>query len=68
MGDRQEKRTGEQIGQAVMGIAGFLMVGPLKKYKGIEGSQVAKAMLHIANQNLTGKHIFESDQLQELGK
>jgi uncharacterized protein YbjT (DUF2867 family) len=67
MGERNEKRTGEQIGQAVMGTLGFLMVGPLKKYRAIEGSQVAKAMLYIANQNLTGKHIFESDQLQELG-
>ncbi|QHT69789.1 oxidoreductase [Rhodocytophaga rosea] len=68
MGERNEKRTGEQIGQAVMGTLGFLMVGPLKKYKAIEGSTVAKAMLNIANQNLSGMHIYESDQLQELGK
>ena len=68
LGERDEKRMGEKIGQIVMGNLGFLMVGPLKKYKAIEGEKVARSMLNIAKQNLAGRHIFESDQLQELGK
>jgi uncharacterized protein YbjT (DUF2867 family) len=68
LGERDEKRTGEKIGQAVMGTLNFLMLGPLKKYKAIEADKVARAMLNIAKQNLAGKHIYESDQLQELGK
>lgn len=68
LGDRNEKRTGEQIGQVLMNTLGFLMIGPLKKYKAIEAATVARAMLVIAKQNQSGKHIYESDQLQTLGK
>lgn len=68
LGDRNEKRPREAIGQKVMKSLGFLMIGGLKKYKAIEAKTVAKAMVVIVNQNLTGVHVFESDKLQELGE
>ena len=34
------------------------------KYKPINASQVANAMLQTSGQNLVGQHIFESDALQ----
>ena len=34
------------------------------KYKGVEAAKVANAMLTTMQQGLTGKHIFESDVLQ----
>lgn len=61
LGNRPEKRLGEGIG------AGFMrLFGPLvpARYRGIEVGKVANAMLATMQQSLTGKHIFESDQLQ----
>jgi hypothetical protein len=68
LGERNEIRIGEAIAQKIMPLFSFLMVGSLKKYKPIAGSQVARAMLNIARQNIPGTHIYPSDQLQELGK
>ncbi|MES2733673.1 MAG: oxidoreductase [Bacteroidota bacterium] len=65
MGDRQEFRMGEKIAQGFSKIFAGLMFGPLKKYKPIEARKVAAAMLLLANQGLTGKHVFESDALQK---
>mgnify|MGYP007000040920 CR=1 len=42
-----------------------LLLGPLKKMKPINSEKVAKAMIKIANENLT-KTIFESDEIVEM--
>jgi len=42
-------------------------LGKLKKYKPIQAQYVAKAMVAIAQNNYQ-KKIFESDQLEMLGK
>jgi uncharacterized protein YbjT (DUF2867 family) len=68
LGDRQESRTGEKIATAVMKPLGFLLAGPLKKYRGIEARTVARAMLRTAKQNTTGRHAYDSDVIQEMGK
>lgn len=67
IGDRKESRTGEKIGAVVMKIVSPLMLGPLKKFKAINASTVAKAMLSIANTEASGFSIYESDTLQKLG-
>jgi uncharacterized protein YbjT (DUF2867 family) len=64
MGNRTEKRGGEKIAQAVMGALGFLFVGPLLKYKGIQADAVAKAMINAANKELKGFAVFESGVMQ----
>ena len=62
MGPRSESRSGEEAAKVFFRYFGFLV--PLK-YKGIESIKVAKAMLHFAKQNQSGKFIHESKELQQ---
>ena len=68
LGDRQESRTGEKIAVAVMKPLGFLLAGPLKKYRGIQARTVAQAMLRTAKRDVAGRHAYNSDVIQEMGK
>ena len=68
MGNRKEKRGGEKVAQAVIGGLGFLFVGPLLKYKGIYADVVAKAMIRTAIHDLKGFTVFESGEMQGMGK
>jgi uncharacterized protein YbjT (DUF2867 family) len=63
MGNRKEHRSGEKMAQSIMGGLGFLFVGGLKKYKGIPGSTVAKAMIRVASEGTTGFKVLNSAQL-----
>ena len=65
VGNRKEKRPGEEIGIFFFKIFSPLLLGPLKKMKPIQSEKVAKVMIKIANENL-GKSIFESDEITEL--
>ncbi|MCA6074146.1 NAD(P)H-binding protein [Fulvivirga sedimenti] len=67
LGDRNETRTGESIGKFIMTTFGFLLAGPLKKYRAIHGRTVARAMVHLAGVPENGIFIHESEQLQKLG-
>lgn len=60
---RVEFRPGETIAKYVMKATGFLMLGPLKKYKAIPVETVAKAMRYYAAQQLKGQHIVLNDKL-----
>lgn len=66
-GKRNEFRFGEKIGEWLLKILNPILIGPLKKYRSIEASQVALAMMVIA---LYGKKssfsIYTSDQLQNM--
>ncbi|QDQ00325.1 NAD-dependent epimerase/dehydratase family protein [Lysinibacillus fusiformis] len=48
VGERKEFRFGEKVGEKVLKFAKPLLVGPLKRSRAIEASQVAKAMIVIA--------------------
>ncbi|MFJ7668629.1 NAD-dependent epimerase/dehydratase family protein [Lysinibacillus sp. NPDC097195] len=48
VGQRQEFRFGEKVGEKLLKLAKPLLVGPLKRVRSIEASQVAKAMIVIA--------------------
>ncbi len=67
LGKREEKRFGEGIAKVIMKGIGFLMVGKLKKYKGIDACVVARAMMRLLLKQPSEK-IFESDVLQDIGK
>ncbi|AWV98960.1 oxidoreductase [Arcticibacterium luteifluviistationis] len=60
LGDRNEKRIGETIGQAFMKGLGFLIP---KKYKAIHVDKVALAMLEYAKRPNKGLSIIESDKM-----
>lgn len=67
VGDREEFRLGEKAGEKVLKAAKPLLVGPLKRSRAIDASQVAKAMIVIA---LHGKKqpvaIYQSQELAKL--
>ena len=61
-GNRSENRLGERIAAGAMRLFSPLIPA---RYKGIDADKVAHAMVQTAQQHLTGKHVFESDALQE---
>lgn len=66
-GPRKEFRLGERLGGVVLTIAQPLLIGPLKKYRAIEASQVATAMICIALYEKKQKvAIYPSHILQSL--
>ena len=67
MGNRSEKRGGEKIAQAVMGLLGFIFVGKLLNYKGIHADVVARSMIAAAKQDVPGFTIYESGVMQKMG-
>lgn len=62
-GDRAEKRMVEQSTNVFFNIFGFLVP---KKYKAIDSTKVARAMLAKAKEGKQGAFIHESDALQGL--
>ena len=67
LGKRNETRVLESISKVMMIALGFLFVGPIKKYRAIHAKTIAKAMINTI-EKLSGKHILESDQIQEMSK
>ena len=65
VGNRKEKRPGEEVGIFFFKIFSPLLLGPLKKMRPIQSEKVAKVMIKIANENLK-KTIFESNEIAEL--
>lgn len=66
LGNRHESRTGEGIGQRVAVWLAPLMVGALRKYRGITGVDVARAMVSTALQNKKGIYTYLSDEVQAI--
>jgi len=61
LGNRGEKRFGEQLAEGAMRLLNPIIPA---KYKGIDAAKVANAMLTTMQQEIVGKRVFESDQLQ----
>lgn len=57
LGNRKEVRVGEKIGQWLIIALGPLLIGGLKKYRGITSQQVAKAMVHLANSDTSHRFL-----------
>lgn len=66
LGDRGERRLGEEVGKVVMGALTPLMVGPLRPYRAIAGRDVARAMVRLAKEAAPGTRVVESDELARL--
>ena len=70
MGEREERRPAEAIAMALAKPLGRLMIGPLARYRPIEGSEVARALLWLALDDhpraLVTMH--ESDEIPRLGR
>jgi uncharacterized protein YbjT (DUF2867 family) len=68
LGNRTEKRFGERVGIILYKVFRFMFVGSLRKYKGIEASDVARAMIKLALNDQKGVIVVESDKLKEIAK
>ncbi|MGE5520065.1 MAG: NAD(P)H-binding protein [Candidatus Dadabacteria bacterium] len=66
LGKREEIRTGESIGQSVMKVLSPIMGGSLFKYKPIEASVVATAMVQASLQSKPGLAIYDYKGIQDL--
>ena len=62
VGDRDEKRMGEDLSKKIMKVIGFLIPA---RYKMIEGETIARAMLQLAN-NPTKDPIVPSEKIKEI--
>jgi uncharacterized protein YbjT (DUF2867 family) len=65
LGERKEKRAGETAGKVVMKIVNPLLIGKMKKFRGIHGKDVARAMIAILRKDHI-KTIYDSDDLQKI--
>ncbi|WP_017725892.1 NAD(P)H-binding protein [Halalkalibacterium ligniniphilum] len=64
LGERSEFRLGERMAEYMMRLFRFVMIGPLKRYRAVEGKQVAKAMMIEANRKSDANvSIYESQQI-----
>lgn len=68
LGNRTEKRFGERVGIILYKVFRFMFVGSLRKYRGIEALDVAKAMIRLSLKDEKGIFVIESDKLTEIAK
>ena len=67
LGKRKEFRIIESIGQTFARVMGFVLLGPLKKFRGIHGRDVARAMINTINTDST-QIVYRSDELKLLAE
>ena len=64
LGARAERRPAERFFMAMMGATRAGFVGPLARYRAIEATALARAMLQAASQNAgPGVHAYEGERL-----
>lgn len=66
-GPREEKRAMEYLGKLMFRLLNPLLFGRFKKYRSIESSSIANAMIWLANGSYKSG-IIRSDQIQALGE
>jgi len=66
LGQRDEKRFGESLGEVLLKLSAVFLRGRLEKYRAIEATCIAAAMIALAK-SLPDKQIIPSDLIQELG-
>ncbi len=64
-GQRDERRLGEWIAKKLFIVFNILLQGPLKKYRSIQASSIAKAMIWLAN-NSYSKNRVTSDEIENI--
>ncbi|MBY0206255.1 oxidoreductase [Paenibacillus cucumis (ex Kampfer et al. 2016)] len=67
LGDRGEKRPGEQFAAHVMTFLDRWMKGRLDKYRAIQASTIAQAMRNVAMVQTKGNHVYSNEVIHALG-
>jgi len=68
MGPRQESRLGERVGAVLMKVLAPVLIGGLSRYRAIKAEDVARAMVSAAAREVSGKKVYEYEQLKALLK
>lgn len=68
LGKRTEYRLMEHIASAVLKPVAGLMVGPLRRYRPIQASMIARAMVRMSLRAGQGATTLESDEIHDVGK
>lgn len=68
LGERKEKRTGENILQESLKLVSGLFFGSLRKYKAIHGKTVAAAMMNTAKKEEKGFFRYTYDEIKKLAE
>ncbi len=58
VGQREQRRRGEELTANIMRLAQWTLVGPLAKYHPIDGRDVGRAMVAAAAQGAAGVHVY----------
>jgi uncharacterized protein YbjT (DUF2867 family) len=66
LGRREEHRPLERFAIAVWPAIDWLLVGGARKYRGITGADVARAMVRAAGEGATGTHVHEWADMKAL--
>jgi hypothetical protein len=68
LGERSEQRLGERVGAVLLRALRPVLLGPLRRYRAVEATTVARAMLRAATQDDTGIQVHTSDTIEAQGK
>jgi uncharacterized protein YbjT (DUF2867 family) len=68
LGKRSEFRIGEHISSVIFNVVSPVFIGPLKKYRAIQASSVAKGMIFAAKKDDSGITIYESYKIQQMSE
>lgn len=63
MGERQERRLGEKIAMTLMPLLNPLLVGKLRKYRGVAAESIVATLIAQAKLGTKGITTIESDQI-----
>lgn len=66
LGKREEFRFMEAISQGFFKVINFCLIGPLRNIKAVKGSDVAKAMIILANQGRKNTHIILNKEIHDI--
>jgi uncharacterized protein YbjT (DUF2867 family) len=66
LGEREESRPAERVAAAASGLLSWAMAGPLERWKPVEASAVAAAMLAVSGGVLEGVRVVENDEIHRL--
>ncbi|GAA4016232.1 oxidoreductase [Hymenobacter fastidiosus] len=67
LGERDARRTGEQVGAVLLRLLNPLLLGPLRKFRPLPAAAVARAMLQAAEDDGGGILVHLSDEIAAPG-
>jgi len=68
MGNRDESRPLEKVFIKAFSVINTLLIGGLKKYRGISAQKIAKAMINAAQTELDKPKIYHWEDMQKLAR